>query len=620
MKGLWRKEFRELRPFLLLGVFLLLLDILEWFLGQVDMHPLAMGLAQGNVALGVLLFLMAFAVGSGLLVREMDDRTLAFLDGLPVTRLRVFGAKILVAIIVLLVYPAGNLLMQAAQHLISRQSLDHALHQGLLWQSAALLCLVTGVGLSLGLLLGYVRSLCWLTLGLCVLTVSAVAHVFPELSILNPFKLLDMRLVGVQWRVADANLITQLAVLVVCSALAGTLFVSATSGGGRRLQLRLNRPFVSAAIAIATIGIALGAIALIGADEKPKQPVIDGAPIVEFAESPVVSARTQRYSFTYQSQQAVQAQALMGEADAAYDKVAAILGAGDGSMIDVDLTGSMQNTEGTAFYDRIRMHLGGQPLETLAHETAHVLARRLAGGELERELRKMEVLNEGLASWVQNTVAGGRGTTEKGRFQAAIISRRHLVTPELLTDMMGFAQNTDITLQYPLGAAVIDAMVARYGRDAPGKLLRKLGDRDFPRDLHGIELWSAAFQAAGFDLSLVFDDYSRQLQTWEVKYAEQIAALPRPRGSLLRRDGLIGVDLRWDGQLPDGWEAVIRYRPEENSPVDQHRTMRIDANGVAWLPEAAAINEQLCFQPGIRADEATFFENWTCLPVESAAQ
>jgi hypothetical protein len=620
MKGLWRKEFRELRPFLVLGVFLLLLDLLEWSMGQFDMQPLARDFAGNNESLAILMLLMAFAVGSGLLVREMDDRTLGFLDGLPVTRLRIFFAKTAVALIALLVYPAGNLLIQAAQHVVSRQSLDHALHAGLLWQSAALLCLVTGVGLALGLLLGFLRSLCWLALGLCVMALTSITHVFPELSIFNPVKLLDMRLVGLQWRVPNANLVTQLILLAVCGGLAGSIFLKATSGGGRSLQLRLSRPFVSAVVAIATIGIGLGAVALLASDEKPEQPVIAGAPLVQFAESPIVSARSERYSFTYQSQQAAQAQALLREADATYSKVAAILGAEDGVRIDVDLTGSMQNTEGTAFHDRIRMHMGGQPLETLAHETAHVLARRLAGGELERELRKMEVLNEGLASWIQHTVTGGSGTTEKSRFQAAVVSRRHLVTPELLTDVAGFAQHADITLQYPLGAALIDVMVTRYGRDAPGKLLRKLGDKDFPRDLGGMELWSAAFQAAGFDLSLVFDDYSRQLQSWEAEFAAQIAALPRPRGSLLQRDDQIGVDLRWDGQLPAGWEAIVRYRPEEDSTLDQYRLIRLDTDGVAWVPEAAAINEQLCFQPGVRADDVVFFENWTCLPIDSAAQ
>jgi ABC-type transport system involved in multi-copper enzyme maturation permease subunit len=618
MSGLMRKELRELRPFLLLGAFLLLLDLIEWFTEQLDMQPLAVNIGESSQALGVLLFFIAFAAGTGLLVREMDDRTLAFLDGLPVSRARVFGAKILVAASVLLLYPAGHLLMLTTQHFISRQSLDHALHAALLWQTAAMVCVVTGTGLALGLLLGYLRALCWLTLGLLALTLITLMQFMPGLSVLNPVALLDMQLTGLQWQIRPTALFTQLGLMAASALLALGIFVSANGGGGRKLQQWLGRPLSSAVVTLATIGISLVAIMVFGSLSADKEkPVADGeAPAAKFADSPVVSARTERYSFSYHSQQAEQAQAVLQEADRVYAQVVALLDAGDGARIDVDLTGSLQNTEGTAFHDRIRMHLGGNPLRTLAHETAHVLAHRLAGGEKDRELSKMSVLNEGLATWVHNHLAGNGGVSDIDRFQAAVVSRRHLVKPEQLTDVDAFARHSDINLRYPLGAALVDSLVARHGPDAPKKLLLALGNPDFPRNLAGTELWFAAFQAAGFDLGQTFDDYSRRLQGWEAEFAERIPALPRPRVSLDYSPGKVGVELRWEGQMPEGWGAAVRVRPQEDSPLDQYMLLQLGPGAVAWITRSTLVNEQLCFQPGLRTEEAAIYEAWSCVPLE----
>lgn len=622
MSGLLRKELRELRPFLLLGVFLLALDLVEWFTEQLDMQPLAVNIGETSQALAVLMFFIAFAAGTGLLVREMDDRTLAFLDGLPVSRARVFGAKILVAAMVLLVYPVGHLLMLVVQHLISRESLDFTLRAGLLWRTAALSCVVTGTGLALGLLLGYLRALCWLVLGLLALVLITLMQFVPGASVLNPTDLLEMRLVGLQWQVWSAPLFTQLGLMAASALLALGIFVSADGGAGRQLQQWLARPLTSAAVTLSTIGIAIAAIttvALLSPDnEKPVAG--DKPPAANFVDSPVVSARTEHYSFSYHSQKAEQAQTVLKDADRIYAEVAALLGAPDGARIDVDLTGSLQNTEGTAFHDRIRMHVGRDPLKVLAHETAHVLAHRLAGGEKDREFSKMSVLNEGIATWVHNKVAGNGTLSDVEKLQAAVVSRRDLVKPEQLTDIDAFARVSDINLRYPLGAALVESLVARHGPDAPKTLLVALGNPDFPRNLSRSELWYAAFQAAGFDLARTFDDYARRLQGWETEIADRIEALPRPRVSLDYKKGQVGMELRWEGQMPDGWSAVVRVRPKPDSPPDHYMQVqfapKMGSGAMVWINRSRFVNEQACFQSGIRAEEAVIFEPWSCVPLE----
>jgi hypothetical protein len=89
-----------------------------------------------------------------------------------------------------------------------------------------------------------------------------------------------------------------------------------------------------------------------------------------------------------------------------------------------------------------------------------------------------------------------------------------------------------------------DTLVRRYGVDAPKTLLLTIGRPDFARGLEGLALWQVAFQLSGFYLNVVFDDYARRVKDWELEFASLIADLPRPRGSLVRNDELVGVAVR----------------------------------------------------------------------------
>jgi hypothetical protein len=618
MSTLLRKELRELRPFLGLGAILLLLEFVHWLGQQADMEPLSATTAESSQAWAAVVFIMAFAAGTGLVVRELDGRTMAFLDGLPLSRARVFMAKVLVAAAVLMLYPVGSMLLMAAQHMAARQSLDHALHGVLLAQTVAMAAVVMGTGLALGLLLGYLRAQCWLVLGLMVLSVATLGHVFPGLSILNPLQLMEMRRVGLQWQVPTAALLTHLGVMVACMLLARGIFMSADGDGGRNLRQWSGRPVVSAGVTLLTIVVAIAVVVVSAwlSSDGARSPAGRGDAAVDFDESPLVTVRTTHYSFRYYSRQAAQATALIGQADRIHAEVASLLGAADGARIDVDLTGSMQNTEGTAFHDRIRMHLAATSPGTLAHETSHVLAHRLAGGERDREFMKMSALNEGLATWVQDQVARQDGVGETGRFVAAVVSRRRLVEPEDLTDMQAFARHADIQLQYPLGAALVESLVARHGRDAPNRLLRALAEPGFPRDLKGSELWHAAFQAAGFDLGVTFDDFTRRLRGWEAEFASRIDELPRPRLSLSYRPGEVGLELRWEGRMPEDWKPVVRLRPKANSSLDQYVWLVLGPDAQAWIRRGQLFDSQLCYQPGVFAAGAAIFEAWSCVPLQ----
>jgi hypothetical protein len=620
--GLIRKELRGQLPFLFLGVGLLVLEIVELLRGQWDLQPLSLKFDSFD-SFFIFQFLLAFAVGSGLLMREIDDGTLAFLDGLPLTRARAFAVKVFTASMVLLTYPLGYLVLLSGLHLIGRGSLDHDVHVSLLATKFALIVLLTSVGVACGLLLGFLRSLSWMVLALLAIGIKLLSNAWPRFAALNPIDALELSPVGTHIPLALEGLAVQLSIALLFGLSAYLLFSVTGTGRRRQLQLQLSRPFISAIVTGATIAAVLGAFALYmrsGGEYRAQQASESGPGSAQFAPPAPGHAQTLHYTFSYPAQRSEPIQALLLHADEVFGNVATQLDIDGGGPIDVDLSGSNSNTEGTAFFDRIRMFPTGEaPLAVLAHETTHVFASRMAGGKNERELSKMGAFNEGLAHWVEQRLSAQIGLSEFDRMQGAIVSHRHMVSARQLTDIETMARDVDRNLQYPLGAAVVDVLVRRYGADAPKTLLMTIGRPDFPRGLQGFALWQAAFQMSGFDLTLVFDDYARRLKEWELEFAPLMTNLPRPRGSLVLDDKSVGVAVRLDSELPPGWRTVVRFRPREDSPLRDYVTPRTH-NNTAWQSINRIANEKVCFQPGIGTRNIVIFEGWTCLPLNSAAQ
>jgi hypothetical protein len=620
IRPLLRKELRDQRPFLWIGILLIATELLEILLGQPDRRPLGAVFGSLGDASAGFQVLVAFAVGTGLLMREIEEGTLAFLDGLAVTRAHLFVTKIIVAWAVLMIYPAARILLFAGEHLISRNSLNRALHPQLLIVALALTGLLTFVGLSAGVLLGFLRSLTWVTLGVCAVGIALGQERWPRLTVLNPVALMNVRLVGFGWRVPTESLAVQLGVGAACAVSAAVMFVSTGHRRNLSLETWLKRPLASAVLTATTLGVGIWAFTLYAHESSKDEKDLSESPTaVVLPDEARGHAETRHYTFNYPANHFRQARIVLESGDATFERVESLLHFETGSSIDVDLSGSAPNTEGSAFPDRIRMEtFGDDPLATLAHETAHVFALRLAGADHEREIGMMAVFDEGLARWVQLHLRGDGRPPETDAFQAAVVSRRHLVTTRMLTNPDDLDRVNDVNLKYPLGAILVDAFIQRYGDDAPRRLLSALARFDFPRDLQGLELWQAAFQIAGFDLALTFDDYSTRLKSMERQYAAAIDAFPRPRGALVRKGHLVGVEVLLDGPVPRGWQAVVRFRPTETSALSTYVTRRA-VQGVAWRSRNDLANEEVCFQTGLMSREATLFEAWECLPLDSAS-
>lgn len=632
--ALFRKEMRSLRPFVFVVLTLLLLDIIDAFLVPFGARLLPGRLESLSDELGVLQFLLGFALGTNLLVREIDDGTLHFLDGLPLKRQGIFTAKIQAAMLVLLIFPAGTLLLNAALHAATRGSLDYALRPSLLLTMFSLCALVTAVALTAGMLLGFLRYLSWLVLALCVIGIKLLQHTVPSAAArLNTTDLLTLRFTGTTWQLPMATIWTQLGVALLFGSMAFALFCTAGKVRGRVQPIGTPRRwFARFGIALMVVA-ALAGIALLAARSKGGKDGRHGADngradALEFMPIASGHATTRHYSFSYPALSGGRVRPLIDEADATFGAVAALLGIEGGAPIDVDLSGTTDNHAGTAYLDRIRMRVSdNSATSTLAHETTHVFAMRLAGGARARQLENMMVLHEGLAQWVENKLENKRDKQgdldEAQELAAAVVSARRLVTPRQLTDQVAFTSAVDENLKYPLGAILIDRLVKRYGAAAPKALLLALASEDFPRDLEGYALWQTAFQLARFDLDLVLDDYARHLKQLESKYAHQIAKLPRPRGSLVEQDEDYAIALRFDLPVPEGATSLVRYRPGRVGDSASYRTRygELSEAGTytAEVPENMITGSEICFQPGVILGSLIMYEPWMCLPVDSAS-
>jgi ABC-type transport system involved in multi-copper enzyme maturation permease subunit len=626
-RALFLKEWRYLRPFLFLSIALLLVELVDSLLSPIEAHSFSQTVASLHLELAVSQLLLGFALGSGLLVREIDDGTLNFLDGLPLTRAAVFAAKVKAAMLVLAVYPFGVIVWRALLHLGARESLDHALHPSLLLTFFGLCMLATAVSLTLGMLLGYLRYLSWLVLGLCVIGVQLLENSAPSLSAaLNTGDLLALRFTGVRWQLPLKTIWTQLGAALLFAALAFGLF---KASGARLAPVRkwqkARRWLLAPAVAAMLIAAVAGIVTLARRQASDVEPADrEQTHAVHF--TPIASghATTAHFTFSYPALSGERLAPFIKRADQTFTDVAALLRIDSGRGIDVDLSGTTENHEGTAYFDRIRMHVrGAAAMGVLAHETTHVFARRLAGGESGQLLQGMMVFNEGLAEWVENQLTAQGKVSTKHELAAAIVSKRRLVSPRQLTDHAALAAAVDEDLKYPLGAAFVAQFVRRYGAEAPKTLLQTLARADFPRDLDGYVLWQTAFQLSGYDLDLVFDDYARHLKSLEAKYARQIAALPRPRGSLVETDSDYAVALRLDLPLPEDAYPLVRFRPGTVGGSEQYRTSYIETSSsgrmLATVPEEMIIRDELCFQPGLYYGGITVYEPWVCLPVSSAS-
>ncbi|MDX2008688.1 MAG: ABC transporter permease subunit [Myxococcaceae bacterium] len=615
MRTLVRKELRALRPWLVFAGVLALLSVLDQLLTDSGPRSLASNFSGlANQTLTLVFGVVALALGSGVAVKERDEGTLAFLDALPLTRTHVFFAKLAAALLVLLAFPGFQFVLVLVDHSLARGSLDAPFHWPILAGVFLMQVQVMATFLAVGTLLGFARSFTWMLVGLLAVGLQRLIHAVPRAAMLDPLKLLESGVEGVRWRYDVEAVVAQGVVALASVLTAWVLFVRS----GRSRTVVVNpRPLVSALVGVLTLASIVLALVLWW-DTGDSGGSDDAEPDVEaLPESAPASTTTVHYEFSYPAIESKPALALADQADGIYGQVAALLGAPDGGApIFVDLSGSLRNTLGTAFKDRLRMRVDVEPEATLAHETAHVVARRLTGEEGAVRWSAARVLDEGLASWVEGHFLVH--PPEDQLVLAALLDRDALDLSAII-DFDTFAREGDDDLKYAIGRGLIEAMVHRYGAASVGRLLEAFGDEKLPPKLSGAALWQATFQLAGMDLGLVTDDFFGALEKQVAERREDLDGLPRPLARLVTFEGSYGVEGKLSAET-DEEVVVLRFRPRPDSPLDEYDRVWVAPGHVAWREAGSIQARRVCFQAGVAlSPKSVLFEPWRCVPLSAAA-
>jgi hypothetical protein len=565
MRILIAKELRALLPTIsfvvcveivgLIATFWTEFPDLKTLTTQLDPEKGVSDLAGGVIIISVL-------IATGLLVRERDDGTLGFLDGLPVSRSRLFAGKVLAGLIVL----AGMIVFESAIaawfHLMSRDSLEPAFPWQVLATYAAVHCVLAFTALGVCLALSFLGRWLFLVLALLAWAVvlakeSRLAHI----DLFDPFTLTKPALHNGRWLISPANLGVQFALGAAGYAIALTGFRALGDGAhqlARKLAASRMLRLVGALglIAIPVIWIAL--LAKLGHEAAAESE--DWNP---GSADPVVTATTAHYSFLYRKSRSAPAQALAARADAVHGQVAQFLHANSvAGPITVDTTSLLaRHNAGQAYWKKVRMQLSDDleaNVAVLGHETTHVDLDLLSNFRASQNFTSTRFFHEGLATYVEYRFFRTPEQLREMRRPAVVANAWERVPFELLAKDTEFGRSRNPNLVYPLGELFCAAIVTCYGDEALSKIARALGRADAAKGLEAIELWQDTLQAAGYSLEKVIAEWHASLDRLAAEDHAFIASLPRVQATVEVGNGEIVIRPSFTGPPPGALVCVCR--------------------------------------------------------------
>lgn len=617
MRSLFLKELRSLAPFAGLILFFQGLNLAELcFTEFPDQFLFSKALRPDeNNGDQVFMFVVAFALAAGLLVREQDEGTLRFLDALPISRTRIFFGKLLPALGVLWLSPLGDLALRTLVFVWSRTSLETHFPAGLLLTSLLLQSVSCLVFLALGLALSFLRRFSFLVFGLLVMSYLLLAELrTPFLPFLNIFTLTDPVFEGQHWLIPTAKLVTQFVLALVCLGIAYGGF-QLQGDAAQRFSERLKRHrgwglFAGAGIALSVV-VWLGLLFYWAKDSAPED-----KKSVHYVEWNHSRATTAHYRFLYPENQAGLVGQLLDRADGVESRVREFLNAQPILRIDADLTGSVPHTAGVAHWKSVQIDLTevGPGIDdlvaVLGHETTHVYIDHECDSRISKHFNSTRFYHEGLASYVQFHAFQPSGKLVSLRRVAAVMQSRKEVKFDELLSSEKLSRNRDTDLVYPLGEVFVAALVRLHGEAAPGKVVRAFGRPNAPKDLEGFELWQDVLQACGYNFSEVEDACFSILEESVISERRFIDSLPRLRGAVQREDHHIVVRATHPGTAPG--RLICRLRPHADTPEHLYEYPTGFETGVFRVDESALPESSFWYQLGWQVPGASqaIYEPW----------
>ncbi len=529
MAALLWKELRGLKAFIALiaGV-----ELIGFIYNLATEIPDAKALDLDKLTVGgpiIVLLFFSLLLGSGLLLREVSDGTLHFLDGLPVSRSRIFFAKLAAGFLVLCMVPVLDLFPDAFFGFLSRTSVDPPypwpfLARFLLLSAFAalsLLCTVSALAM-LGRWFALVAGLTFLAvLSLLIRGVDWVEY-------LKPTALVPKQ-AGAQILIPWRHVAAQGGVALVALAIAWLRFQNIgarsrdamdSAGPLMRFVLVLSR------IAVPVVWIAVIVLMIRFSGPEPEESANPGG------ETAFVSDKTSHYEFLYRGSQRKEIKPLLAYADWTFTMVADFFGVPARSeRIVADLDSPIpSHTAGVTNWTKIRVRVSPGETEpafrrVLGHETAHVIMQEIGGQPFVHEGNSTRFFNEGMATAVESRHFDPDLGASLHRFGAAAVSRGPVPFSSLCDDDE-LGKTRDPAIAYPLGCAFSEALIRVCGDHAPARVLEEFKRARFNGSAKGETLWREIFQGCGYSLDAVTAAYDAELSRWQTEHADFIARLP----------------------------------------------------------------------------------------------
>ena len=634
------KEFSSLR---LCFVLVLSFSAIEWLYycitGFPDRPDLTGGEEdQGAFDLVLNSLLIGILVGLAMIGQEREHRTLAFLDGLPVSRWNLFFHKSLAALVMVVLL---ELFLEADSFVtdwLVRDSLSEPIDYLALLAGYATRLLLTTTIVGVVAFLSFSRKLFPFLLGVLVSVLLWIGLKDGPLSIwLDAEALLIPNTTGgrILW---PTKQMLCYGCLGVFGWLLATLMFLHRDG---RVTMWIDRwsEQTSGGI-IATIGYILAAgvwfynisqLGNSGAFESDDRPVVERAVGIdetwhenaESLTSPVDSfskLQTQHFDIICRTSTKSRLESLNNQIDDVH-----------GQVLDYFLnpmpvpgrivldTGAIipSHAAGVTNWTKIRVSLDGLKkqtdfLQVLRHEVGHVYIENLSDGKASRYFNEMRVFHEGVATAVElspfQEIADERLRME--RWAAAVDARGRVPFSVLCNDQVIY-QTRDGNIVYPLGYIVANSLVEIGGPAMPRKMMETLRKVTMPTGYRPEQLWRTLLQRNSVSIEALEASYEAKLDELQKRESVFLAGLPRLKSNISVESETVIIRIEPFEGASESAKVVCGF---ENKRLLKSEVEFVDRqkDGTFRFPRSSITGSRTRYLIGWSTPEASYpiFEPW----------
>ncbi len=618
MAMLFAKELRGLRPYFLLVAVLFALSIGSELVGNFpDAMPLKPLVWLDEPRFGAVMVLVVVSVmtTAGLLVNEAEQGTLTFLDGLPVSRSRVFLAKVAGGLAVMFVAVLTVVLEMVGFGWLSRGFVDEPFPWGFVGVELLLLLAVSFYLFAMALVFSFFRR--WLLLAIGLLAWSFLwlkTNQVPYGSLFDPFELArpgwDSALFRVPWNLLWLQLGTGIALLGV--AWVGFCRLQRRNEGSRGGWRRVLVWAGWIGVPVVWVGVMMrlgGQIEESPSDVRKRHPG---------GEKQFGRVTTAHYEFIFREDQRRVAIRLEDSAEDVYATIAGLFpGVQSSGRVVVDLASRVaSHVAAQAHWQKINLPLEQSPSldeqrQMLGHELTHVFIELASDGRAKDRFQRTRWYHEGLATYYELRYFSTTNEIAANDRVAAAAHAWERVTFRDLCDDSVWGRRRAGELVYPLGRLWCEALVGVCGDGAPARIARALGHSSVLAATSSEGSWRTALRRADFDLETVSAAFDARLDSVVARHRKWIDSLPRLSASWSMNGSELELRPIWEGAAPGQLVARISPVQPDSSALFEFR-LSPGSDGLVRISRSQCPGPTVWYALGWVVADAAFpvYESW----------